>query len=291
MTEQWLISRRNAAARIFGMTAVAALLPQQLMAASPRNFSSTRLSVEQQGSKAPVGQDIILIAGLASGPSIWHSLAASLKGHRLHLVHIAGFAGKPAGDNAQGPLLTPLSAELKRYIASQRLRSPAIIGHSMGGTLALMLGLENDTAVGRIMVIDMLPEGAAMLGGTKAGFGYLASQLNGYFTGTKAGRQILANMVRSTPGSKDSDPHVVAKALTELAQIDLTRQLPRLKRPLSVIYASPGEPDLARAQQQRYRSAYDGIPQAAVSGIGPSGHMVMLDQPAKLFRAVQKFLG
>lgn len=254
-------------------------------------FTSLRIGVILRGDLKAGGRDILLIPGLASSPAIWASLVKQLSGHRLHLVHVNGFAKRPAGANAAGPLLDPLTVDLARYINTHGLRAPVIIGHSMGGTVALMLGLRPDVKPARIMVVDMLPDGAAMLGGTAQGYGYLATQLNGYFTGTKAGRQMLTDMVRQTPGGRDSDPRVIAQALTELAQTDLTAKLRALACPLTVVPALPGTPRLDTAQLQRFKAAYAGVKALTLTGIGPSAHQIMLDQPEKFTAAVRKFLG
>lgn len=275
-----------------GCMAIALDGPLASAAPSPSTpaFASRRIAVTVRGIRGAEGRDILLIPGLASGPSIWSSLTSRLSGHRLHLVRVAGFDGMTAGLNASGPLLGALTSELARYIREQRLSAPAVIGHSMGGTLALMLGLRADTRASRIMVIDMLPDGAGMVGGTSSGLGYLATQLNGYFTGTKAGRQLLAQMVRQTPSARNSDPAVIAQALTELAQTDLTEQVRRIPCPLAVLYALPSDASLARTQAQRYRTAYAKARSLRLEGIGPSGHMVMLDQPEKFADAVRSFL-
>lgn len=253
-------------------------------------FTSERVGVMLRGELKLGGRDIILIPGLASSPAIWSSLVARIEGHRLHLVHVNGFAKRPSSANSTGALLGPLTGELARYIKTQGLRAPVIIGHSMGGMLALMLSLRTDVKPARVMVVDMLPDGSAMLGGTAQGYGYLAMQINGYFTGTKAGRQMLTDMVRQTPGGRDSDPRVIAQALTELAQTDLTTKLRSLDCPLTVVPALPGTPRLDTAQVQRYRGAYAAVKALTVRGIGPSAHQIMLDQPDKFAAAVRKFL-
>jgi N-formylmaleamate deformylase len=273
-----------------GIAAGATLSALPAEAAPARHFVSGRVTITRHGRADRNERDVLLIPGLASGPSVWAGLVAALPGHRLHLVHIAGFAKLAAGANARGALLQPLAAELARYIRETGLRSPAIIGHSMGGTLAMMLGLRNDVTIGRILVVDMLPDGAGMVGGTSEGLGYLAGQLNGYFTGTKAGRQLLADMVARSPGGRDSDPRVIAQALSEMAQTDLTPRLSSLVCPLHVVYALPRDREMAATQAQRYRTAYARARQPRLAGIGPSGHMLMLDQPRRFLRAVENFL-
>ncbi len=175
-----------------GATALLAggMLPARAWAAP---FASRRIAVTTRGA----GRDVVLIAGLASGPGLWNGVVGALSGYRWHLVHVRGFAGLAADANASGPLVQPLADEIARYIAAAGLERPAIVGHSMGGTLAMMLGLKG--LAGRLMVVDMLPEGAAMVGGTAQGMGFLADQLGQYFTGTRAGRAYLARMLAEMP--------------------------------------------------------------------------------------------
>lgn len=286
-----VVSRRTVLTLLGGGCAALTLDAARALAAPPAPaFVSRRLEVTVRGVRGKEGRNVLLLPGLASGPAIWSGLAARLPGHRLHIVHVAGFAGKPAGLNASGPLLAPLVAELARYVRERRLASPAIIGHSMGGALAMMLALRADVRAGRIMVVDMLPDGAGMVGGTSSGLGYLATQLNGYFTGTKAGRQLLAQMVQQTPTARDSDPTVIAQALTELAQTDLTARVHTIPCPLTVLYAVPADANAARTQAQRYRTAYAGARSLTLEDVGPSGHMVMLDQPEQFAQAARAFL-
>jgi len=248
------------------------------------SFASRRIAVTVRGT----GPDVILIPGLASGPGIWNEAVAALPGRRCHLVHVAGFAGLAPQANASGPLLQPITDEIARYVAEAELKRPAVVGHSMGGTLAMLLGLKG--VAGRIMVVDMLPAGAAMVGGTASGLGYLADQIGGYLTGTVAGRRYLAQMVARAPGAKGSDPEVVANALRDLAHVDLGPQLARLSVPLEVVYAIGADPQQAAAITARFRAAYAPKKGAVLKSVGPSGHMVMRDQPARFAALLKAFL-
>lgn len=247
-------------------------------------FTSRRIAVTVRGT----GRDVILIAGLASGPAIWNGLMAAVPGCRWHLVHVRGFAGLAPDANASGPLVQPLADEIVRYVRDAGLARPPVVGHSMGGTLAMMLGLKG--AAGRVMVVDMLPEGAAMVGGSAQGLGYLADQLSRYFTGTQAGRTYMAQILAQAPGAKGSDPDVVANALRDLANTDLGPHLARMEAPLVVVYAVDGDPAQAAATGRTFRAAYAGKRGVRLLPIGPSGHVVMADQPARFARMVQDFL-
>lgn len=274
-----IIDRRGL---MLGALSAAAMAWSGMALAAP--FASRRIAVTVRGA----GRDVLLIPGLASGPGIWNGVVGGVPGYRFHLVQVKGFAGLAPDANASGPVLAPIADEIARYITVSGLQRPAIIGHSMGGTLAMMLGLKGLGS--RLMVVDMLPAGAAMVGGTASGLGYLADQLNGYLTGTAAGRRYLAQLVAQAPGAKGSDPDVVANALRDLAHVDLGPQLPRMNPPLEVVYAVGSDTQQAAAITARFRSAYAGKRGVLLKPIGPSGHLVMADQPTRFNAELASFL-
>jgi N-formylmaleamate deformylase len=258
-------------------------------AARAAPFASTRLTVTVRGT----GPDVVLIHGVNSSRNIWANTLPAFAGNRAHLVQIAGFAGVPAGGNAHGSIVASLAAELARYIVEAKLERPAIIGHSMGGTIGLMLAARWPARVGRLMVVDMLPAPAGLLGGTAAGLGPLAQGLQRLFSTTPQGRDGFANLMRmfAPPGS-NSDPDVIGRTLAELAAIDLTADLPKITAPATIVYATPppGETLTPAQVRQSYVTAYRSLKGAKLVAIPDSGHMVMLDQPARFNVAVDVFL-
>jgi N-formylmaleamate deformylase len=269
--------------------AATALLPACAANGRADPFAPARFSVEVRGT----GPDVLLIPGMTEGRNVWASAARAVPGYRYHLIQVAGFAGEPVRGNAQGPVIAPLARELARYIEARGLRRPAIIGHSMGGTLAMMLAADRPNLVGKVMVVDMLPAPAGMIGQTPADAAPLARTIAG-LTATPAGRQLFSGVVGAIApeGSsfRNSDPFMVGRTMNDLAAIDLTPSLPRIRVPLTIVYASPGTgagPGLDR----RYASAYAGARGARFVRIDRSGHMIMFDQPARLEAAIREFLG
>ena len=254
------------------------------MPALAADFASRRIMVTVRGS----GRDVLLIPGLASGPGIWNGVTGQMPGYRWHLVHVRGFAGLAADANGSGLVVQPVADEIARYIAAAGLRRPAVVGHSMGGTLAMMQGLKG--LASRVMVVDMLPAGAAMVGGTANGMGYLADQLSQYFTGTAAGRRYLAQIVAQAPGAEGSNPEVIATALRDLANTDLGPQLGRIGVPMSVVYVVGTDQAQSVEITRRFRAAYAAKKDAKLMPIGPSGHVVMADQPTRFNAALGNFL-
>ena len=251
-------------------------------------FASTRFSVVVRGA----GPDVILLPGLTEGRDVWAGTVRTVPGYRYHLIQVAGFGGEPARGNARGPVVAPLAAELARYIAENRLRRPAIIGHSMGGTLAMMLAADHPRLVGRIMVVDMLPAPGGLFGQTPGDAASIARGIAS-LTETPAGRQLFSSFVNvfAPPGSsfRTSDPAVVGRVMNELAGMDLTGRLPAIRVPLTVVYASPA-PAAGPALDRRFARAYAGARNARFVRIDGSGHMIMFDQPARLADAIRDFL-
>jgi pimeloyl-ACP methyl ester carboxylesterase len=250
-------------------------------------FEPTRFTVEVRGS----GRDVILIPGLTAGPEVWSSTLAGVPGYRYHLVHVGGMAGAPvAGNGGEGPVVAPLAEELVRYIETRGLR-PALIGHSMGGTLAMMIAARRPRLVDRVMVVDMLPQPAGLLGSDPARARGLADSLRNAIA-TPSGRRLFGDLIGryGTNGSAGrSDPDVVGRAMHELSSMDLTADLPRIAAPLTIVYANADERSRARTDAS-YRGAYAGARGAELVRIDGSGHMIMFDQPQRLNEAVREFL-
>ncbi|ODU19965.1 MAG: alpha/beta hydrolase [Sphingomonas sp. SCN 67-18] len=264
----------------------------------------TRFSVSVMGS----GPDVILIPGLASSANVWNATAARLaKTHRVHVIQVAGFAGAPAGANAEGPVIAPLVAEIDAYIVANRLKAPAIIGHSMGGLIGLMLAAEHGADVGRLMVVDALPF-FGMMQGPQASVENIRPQaaamrdmiLKGGQEGYAASEpQVMARLVKSRGTEADaaikaasaSDHRVVAAAMYEDLTIDMRPALPGIRVPVTMVYAwDEGSGVPQAAFDALYRGAYAPLPGAEVQRIDGAYHFIMIDQPDLFGQAVDRFL-
>jgi len=103
------------------------------------------------------GPDLVLVPGLGSSPAVWDGVKASLaKNYRLHLVHIAGFAGR-ASEGDPATLLERTEAEIIRHLDCTGVERAAYAGHSLGGFLGLMLASDQPDRISKVVVIDSLP--------------------------------------------------------------------------------------------------------------------------------------
>lgn len=271
---------------LFGSGALALLAAAPLTAfAQPRRFSPTRFSVEVRGR----GRDVVMIPGLMSGRHIWEAAVRATPGYRYHLLQVAGFAGEAVGGNAAGRILAPLAEEVSRYIEANGLNRPAIVGHSMGGTIGMMLASRYPARVGRLMVIDMLPRPTALYGGTAGS--NLAGMLDGLIDNDRARRALSGLIAAFSPpeAGGGSNADVVARAMHDLGRVDLTGELGNIRAPLTIVYAARDAQARATADAA-FRTAYRDARGARLVRMDDSGHLIMADQPRRFAELLRAFL-
>lgn len=276
------------------------------VAAPQAAFVSDRIQIDVEGR----GKDIILIPGLSSSPRIWQGTVEHLgEGWRIHRVHVRGFAGLEPGANADGLVSAPVAEELARYIAEQGLDRPAVVGHSMGGTIALMLAARHPDSVGKIMVVDMLPFMGISYAppGTRATPENLAPIADQIFEQTMAAtdeasqQHSLATLngmidtesLRAGPieDALSSARIVAARANRELVLTDLRPELANITAPTTVVYVAYRSPGLTTEMSDRFYSAsYARLSGASLIRIDDSAHFIMLDQPARFHAVLDQFL-
>jgi len=266
-------------------------------------FQSDRIGVTTTGS----GPDVVLVPGLTSSPEIWAGTVAAVPGYRYHLVQVAGFAGVPAGGNANGLVMAPVADEIARYIGEKGLKRPALIGHSMGGSIAMMVAARNPDSVSRVMVVDMVPFVGAFFGppGTTAeSVRPTADALrdralaNSDEERRRSIEATMATMVMDQNRRADpirhgltSDRKVAARAYHELITTDLRPELGKIKAPVTVLYVKTPNLPLDEAQFDAfYKAAYAGLARAELKRIPNSYHFIMFDQPQRFAEEVRDFL-
>lgn len=271
-------------------------------AAPAPGFQSDRISVVTRGQ----GSDVILIPGMGSHRDVWATTADALDDtHRVHIVQVNGFAGFPAAGNAEGTVSAPVAEEIARYIAENNLQRPAVIGHSMGGTIGLMLAARHPDSVGKLMVVDMFPFMGAMFGGQTSDAvrpvaDGIRSQMLAAPPGSTGGmiEQMIANMT-NTEGvrpelvrqARESDRTTIANSFHELIVTDLRPELANITAPTTVLYVIPPNAPISREQYIGYMEmSYATLPNKRIVLIEDSYHFIMIDAFDRFMQEVNGFL-
>jgi pimeloyl-ACP methyl ester carboxylesterase len=272
--------------------------PPAAQAQAQAAFAPRTFSVQRSGS----GRPVIFLPGLASSGAVWDSIAAELPGTEAHVLTLAGFAGVPAAGNR--PLLESVADEVAAYVRAHRLREPVIVGHSLGGTLALMIAAAEPELVGPLVVVDGLPyfpaamNPAATPDAMRAQAGMMRDQIArqtreefvaaqaGYFPANVTHPRHLA-LVKESSGK--SDPAAVGQAMYELLTTDVRPMLPRIRTPVLVFgsWAMYG----SREQVLRnFQAQFAAVPGARIELSASGRHFLMYDDPAGLLRIIRDAL-
>lgn len=294
-----MIHRRGLFA-LLAMLLSAALLPAP---AAAKDFASTRITVSVEGK----GKDVILIPGLSSSPRVWKEMIAAVPGYRWHKVQVHGFAGTDKGGNTEGDVAAPVAEEIARYIAEKKLGPVAVIGHSMGGTMGMMLAARHPASVSKLMVVDMFPFMGAMFGGPNATPATLkpiadqimngmrnsppeayAKQLDRTITSMVATETMRAGALED---AMKSDRDVSARAYGELVMTNLMPELSKVTAKTVVLYVSPKGAPVTDAQMDGYyQASYAPLKGAVLKRVPNAAHFIMWDN-APFFQAeVKAFL-
>lgn len=294
-----MIHRRGLFAFV-AMLLTASLLPAP---AAAKDFASTRITVNVEGK----GRDVILIPGLSSSPRVWKEMIAATPGYRWHKVQVHGFAGTDKGGNTDGDVAAPVAEEIARYVEEQGLRHVAVIGHSMGGTMGMMLAARHPARVSKLMVVDMFPFMGAMFAGPQATPETLRPIADRIMTGMKTSpadayaKQLegtIASMVATESmhagaleDAMKSDRDVSARAYGELIMTNLIPELSKITAKTVVLYVTPRGAPVTDAQMDGYyQASYAPLKGAVLKRVPDAAHFVMWDN-APFFQAeVKAFL-
>ncbi len=103
-----------------------------------------------QGEKA-----IFFIPGLACSGEVWNETRAKFeKDYTCYTLTMAGFAGIEAHDSSN---FTFWVTSIADFIKENHIVKPILVGHSMGGGLAMAIAADYPELIGRIVVVDALP--------------------------------------------------------------------------------------------------------------------------------------
>jgi pimeloyl-ACP methyl ester carboxylesterase len=303
------IRRIHTAALVSLLSVALSLVARAQAPAAATTPTSFKVQVTGQG------RPMILIPGLMSSGDTWKSTVARYQDRfRCHVLTLAGFAGVPP---IKDPLLATVRRELVDYIRAQRLDRPIIVGHSLGGTLALVIAAEHPELTGPLVIVDSLPflAGAQMQAKTldeaKAGIAamraYMSTQTPEQFQAyIKAGT--ATEFMVTKPADHDtikewglgSDQRTAAEAMADLMSIDVRMDIAKITAPALVLGTWSGLHEqlqkygvaLSRADVVRtFDEQFVKLPKLHFAIAESARHFIMYDDPQWFFAELDRFLG
>ncbi|MGX9776923.1 alpha/beta fold hydrolase [Janthinobacterium aestuarii] len=280
------------------------LLAGVLLASASQAAAPAAFTVDVTGQ----GRPLILIPGLASSGEVWQGTVARLCGpqaaRQCHVLTLAGFAGVAP---IAGDLLAQAEQQLADYIVAKKLGQPAIIGHSLGGFLALKMAIDHPQQTGKLLIVDSLPAlGATQLPSiTPPQLQAMSSQMQAAMRTQDgatyaASQRRTASSMASAPADVEriigwgqrSDRETVINAMGTLMASDLRQDVAKIKSPTLVLGTWIAYKDYAprTAIEATFQQQYAQLPGVQIALADTARHFIMYDQPDWMVARIEQFL-
>jgi pimeloyl-ACP methyl ester carboxylesterase len=248
------------------------------------------------------GEPLVLIHGLATTRVIWrHALPLLSKGRRVITLDVPGFGDSPPA--GEGFVLDTVAERIAKALERAGLEKPFdLVGHSMGGAVALALAARDPGAIRRLVLVAPaglrpMPAAAARAFGALAVRAIPLRRLGAPLADFGFGRRLLM-----TPGT--ADPASIPPADVR-AMLAASRGATRISEALSTVASADVRPLLAKLPVHvgAVWGARDRIvppggihtvqelrPEAPTATVPNAGHILMVERPEQFTNALENVL-
>ena len=198
------------------------------------------------------------------------------------------------------------------YIKTNKIENPILIGHSLGGFLAMKIAIDNPDLPTKLVIIDALPFLPAIMSPTikneeqskpmatsiKSNMMLAANQTKEERIATQT--QFLSTMIDDqsrlaivAEWGAISDPYTIAESMYELYSTDLRDQLANIKSPTLVLgswiaYKNHGV--TKESNMASYKAQYAKLKNVTIDMSETGKHFIMWDDPSFFYEWLTRFL-
>ncbi len=254
------------------------------------------------------GKPIILIPGLSCSGDVWNQTVDSLKNnYQCHILTLAGFSNqKPI--NIDKGYLPIIQKKISEYIENEMEEKPILIGHSLGGFLALSIASSKPNSLKSIVIVDSYPFLSLIFNpnATEKSIIPQANQMKNNIISIADSlyinqqRLMLKTMITDSLNvekvlkwSLESDRKTTAQAMYEIMCNDLRDELHKIKVPIFVFGSWYGYKDYGVTKESVYsnlKNQYSEAENCTIKVADKSKHFIMLDEPVWFITELKIFL-
>ena len=259
-------------------------------------------TVEVSGKGSPV----IFIPGYTCDGSVWDATVKKFSAtNECHVLTIRGFGTQaPAATSFH---LDAVKNGIETYITSHKLNHVILVGHSMGGFLALWVASEMQDRLAGVVILDAVPFVTALRDSSakETGFDSTAAAQFEAMTASQSpqtrlqyGKMAAMQLCLDTTEhatiaswSAASDPHTAATLITDMSGIDLRDDVAKIRVPvLSLVAWEPGYGVPQESVRAMWAKQYARTPNLTLHVASQSRHFIMYDQPEWFYAELNTFI-
>ncbi|VXB52090.1 alpha/beta fold hydrolase [Maribacter litoralis] len=234
------------------------------------------------------GNPILLFPGFACTGEVWDATVVELsKKYECHVFTFAGFGDVAA---IEKPWLPKIKEGVVSYISENELENPVLLGHSLGGALALWMAAEGNSYK-ELIIVDALPSTGVLmrpdfkseymvydspynkqlLAMNDTDFEAMVVQMASGMTKEKSNQEIIKNWMIL------ADKETYVYGYTDLLKLDLREDLSKINAPVTILAAT--EPYGLEMAKSTYDLQYKALAEYTIDFANGSSHFIMYDQP------------
>jgi len=245
------------------------------------------------------GEVILFLPGFTTPGSVWNETVENLsKDYESHLISYAGF-------NGLAPIEMPWYSGVKdaiiSYINKNELSKITLVGHSMGGNLAIDIAAALPDNIKGVILVDSLPcmRELMMPGVPAENLQYDSPYNNNMLTMEDAQfKQTASFMAQNMTNKKEkidtlvnwilkADRKTYVYGYTDLLKLDLREDLKKLNVKTLILGASFPNPEMTKST---FEKQYTNLNDKEIEIANDSKHFIMFDQPEWFYKKLNTFL-
>ena len=229
---------------------------------------------------------VVLLHGIGGMHLLWSPQIRRLPGYRTYALDLPGHGKSAQGGGVQ--TIESYAEQILSWMEAVHLPRAVIVGHSMGGAVALALGIRHPECVLGLGLLstashfsfppDLLADAA-----TPTTFYKAIMSLVSWSFGSASSKELLEQVTNRLSEARQS---VFYGDLLACERFDCTERLAGIRLPVLILCGAEDHLTPPRSSQLMTRA----IPGAILEVIPQSGHMLIVEQPTEVANHLTAFI-
>lgn len=232
--------------------------------------------------------EMVLIHDLGSNQTVWDEVLPFLRGtFKVWTFELSGHGTTPPTDH---PTIASEAERLGAYLDAEDIPYPTLVGHGLGGMVALRYTLDHPSRVHRLILMDI----AAQPLSTPDEQVDMAAKLAANYDETVAHRYLLMSpnptiTDRILDDALRTDSASFVSLLMSTNTFDVTQDLGRLSVPLLVVGSELMFPEGVETRAVLEQAGFAHARSLSFKRMEKTGHFMMLERPPYLASVLLAF--